>query len=82
MSNKRVGIITHYYGGLSVGIITLENTLKVGDKVRIEGTTTNFEQEIDEMQYEHKAIEEGEKGQEIGVKVKDKVREGDEVFLL
>jgi putative protease len=82
MSDKRIGIITHYYGGLSVGIITLEDTLKIGDKIRIEGATTNFEQEISEMQYEHKSIEEGEKGQEVGVKVKDKVREGDEVFIV
>jgi putative protease len=82
MADKKVGTITHYYGGLSVGIVTLTDALKIGDKVRVEGATTNFEQDISEMQFEHKSIDEATKGQEVGIKVKDKVREGDEVFIL
>ena len=81
MAEKKIGEITHYYTNIGVGIIMLSDALKVGQKVRVMGATTDFEQEIDEMQYNHESIEEGASGQEIGIKVKDKVRDGDEVYL-
>lgn len=82
MADKKIGTITHFFDKISVGIIKLDGKLKVGNKVRIQGGTTNFEQEISEMQLEHESIQEGKKGQEVGVKVKEKVREGDVVYIL
>jgi putative protease len=82
MPNKKIGTVTHFYTDISVGIIELEENLKVGDTVKFEGSTTDFEQEIKSMQYDHKDIEEAKKGREVGVKVEDKVREGDEVYLV
>lgn len=82
VAEKQIGEITHFYTNIGVGIIKLSEPLKVGQTVRIMGATTDFEQEIKEMQYDHENIEEGEAGQEVGVKVKDKVREGDEVYLV
>lgn len=76
----KIGTITHYYTHLQVGIIKLDQDLKNGDKVLFKGHTTSFEQIIDDMEFDHKKIEVGKKGQEIGVKVSEKVREGDEVF--
>jgi len=78
---KKVGTITHYYSNIEVGIIKLETSLKVGDTIRIEGYTSSFEQPVTEMQFNHKNIEEAKKGQEVGIKVNEKVREGDEVYL-
>lgn len=78
---KKIGVVTHYYTDLNVGIIKLDGKLSVGDTVQFKGATTDFEQAVSEMQYDHKDIEEGKKGQEVGVKVGDKVREGDEVYL-
>ena len=82
MADKKIGTITHFFDKISVGIIKLNGKLKVGDKVRIEGGTTNFEQEISEIQLEHESIPEGKKGQEVGIKVNEKVREGDDVYIL
>jgi len=82
MSEKKMGTITHFFDKISVGIIKLDGVLKIGDKVKFQGSKTNFEQEITEMQIEHEKIEEAKKGQEVGIKVNEKVREGDEVFLL
>ena len=82
MADKKIGIITHFFDKISVGIIKLDGKLKVGDKVRIEGGKTSFEQEISEIQLEHESIQEGKKGQEVGIKVSEKVREGNKVFLL
>lgn len=82
MADKKIGTITHFFDKISVGIIKLDGKLKVGNKVRIQGGTTNFEQEISEIQLEHESIQEGKKGQEVGVKVNEKVREGDTVYIL
>ncbi len=41
---------------------------------------TDFEQKLESMQVEHQAVEKAESGQGVGIKVSDKVREGDEVF--
>lgn len=80
-AEKPIGEITHYFNHLSVGIVKLKSPLSKGDKVKIKGHTTDIEQTVDEMQFNHEDIESGKKGQEIGIKVKDHVREGDEVFL-
>ena len=78
---KKVGVITHYYDKLGVGIIKLDSDIKIGDRLKFQGHKTDFEQEIGQMQFDHKDIEIGKKDQEIGVKLTDKVRQGDAVYL-
>ncbi|MEM5815594.1 MAG: translation elongation factor-like protein, partial [Candidatus Aenigmatarchaeota archaeon] len=77
-----VGKVTHFYPKISVAVIELENTLKKGDKISIEGRTTNFSQIVESMQIEHKDVNEGIKGQSIGLKVVERVREGDKVYKI
>ncbi len=77
---KLIGKVTHYFTNIGVAVIELEDTLKVGDEISVEGATTNFTQKIDSMQIEHKNVDEAKKGDSIGLKVTDRVREGDQVF--
>lgn len=77
-----MGKIIHYYGNIGVGIIELSGDLGVGDTIRIEGGATSFEQEVESMQIEHEAIQKAKKGQSIGLKMKEKVKEGDEVYKI
>ena len=79
---KQVGVITRYFHKIGVAAIMLEDTLKVGNKISIEGATTDFEMSIRSMQIDRKDIESGSKGQEIAIKVPDRVREKDVVYLL
>jgi len=79
---KKVGIVTHFYDKLGVGIIKLEGPLKKGDHLKFEGHSTNFDQVVSEMQFDHKDIDSGAKGKEVGIKLDDKVREGDKVYLV
>lgn len=79
---EKIGVVTHYYTNIEVGIIKLEKDLELGQRVRFKGATTDFEQEIEDMQYDHEDVEMGEAGQEVGVKVDEKVREGDEVYAV
>jgi putative protease len=80
MKEKKIGEVTHFFDHISVGIIKASNPIKVGDKVHFKGHTTDFEQVITEMQFDHKSIDSAKKGQEFGLKVKEQVREGDDVL--
>jgi putative protease len=77
---KPIGEVTHYYGNLGVAIVKFSKAVKVGAQLHFKGATTDFEEVIKSMQYDHKDISEAKKGQEVGIKVSEKVREGDQVF--
>ena len=77
-----LGQVTHYYSKIGVAIIHLESPLKVGDRIAIVGSTSDLEQDVKSMQVEHQSIGEANAGDLVGLKVKDKVREGDTVFTL
>ena len=79
---KLIGKISHYFGNINVGIIELAGELKVGDKIHVKGSSTDFEQEIDSMQIEHQEINVAKSGDAIGVKVIQKVKENDQVFKI
>ncbi|HIC94997.1 TPA: translation elongation factor-like protein [Candidatus Bipolaricaulota bacterium] len=77
-----IGKVTHYFSRIGVGAITLSGELKLGDKIRIRGATTDFEQLVESMQIEGKPVERAGAGDSVGLKVKDRVREGDVVYKL
>lgn len=79
---KLIGKVTHYFSKISVAGIELSDTLKVGDKISIEGATTSFEEILDSMQIDNKGVAEARSGDVIGIKVKDKTRPGDHVYLV
>jgi len=79
---KPAGLVTHFYGNLSVAIVKVANGQKigVGETIYFKGHTTDFKQKVGSMQYFHKPIGVAQAGQEVGIKVKDKTREGDKVY--
>ena len=79
---KLVGEVTHYFNNISVAVVKLAEPLKAGEKILIEGATTNIEQTAESMQIEHKEVTEAKAGDSIGLKVQDKVREGDKVYKI
>ena len=77
---KLIGKITHFFSNISVAVLELENSLAVGDKIKIKGRGQEFEQAVDSMQVEHKNVEKAGKGESVGMKVAQKVKEGDLVY--
>jgi putative protease len=75
-----VGKITHFFSKINVAVVELTAPLSVGDKIRIQGPTTDFEQTVQSMQIEHENVKTAKKGQSIGLKVDDRVRENDTVY--
>jgi translation elongation factor EF-Tu-like GTPase len=80
MEEKKIGEVIKFFGKISVAAIRLsEGSLKVGDTIHIVGHTTDVTQTIDSMQIENKNVPEAGAGADIGIKVKDRVREHDVV---
>jgi translation elongation factor EF-1alpha len=79
---KLIGEITHYFTKIGVAVIELSDKLSVGDEILIEGASTNFKQKVTSMQIEHKNVKVAKAGDSIGLKVDDRVREGDQVYKI
>ncbi len=77
-----MGKISHYFTKIGVGVIELSGELKVGDRISIEGATTNLQQTINSMEIEHENVQSASAGQSIGLKAEQRVREGDLVYKL
>jgi translation elongation factor EF-1alpha len=75
-----IGRVTHFFSKISVAVIELKAVLSVGDTIVVKGPNTDFEQAVDSMQIEHQNVERAEKGQSIGLKVAQRVRETDVVY--
>ena len=77
----QVGVVTHYFGHLSVAAVRLESgSLRVGDTIRVLGHTSDFRQRVDSIQIEHQGVTEASAGQEIGLRVSEHAREHDVVY--
>ena len=82
MAEKEVGKVSSYFSHVGVDAIKRSAGLKVGDKIHIKGNTTDFEKEVDGMQIEREEVSKAKKGDHIGIKVPEKVRSSDKVFLV
>lgn len=78
---KPIGEVTHFFGGIGVAIVKFNKAVDVGTRLHFAGATTDFDETLNSMQFDHKEIKTAKKGQEVGIKVGEKVREGDQVFL-
>jgi len=82
MEMKEVGTVAHYFTRINVAVVSLNDNLSVGDRIVVKGSTTSFEQNVDSMQIEHENVASAGRGQSIGLKVKERVREGDKVYKI
>jgi len=80
MADKQIGTVSNYFEHVGVIAIKLVAPLKVGDKIKIVGGEVDFEQTVESMQIQHKSVKNAKKGDEIGVKIKEKARKGYKVF--
>lgn len=82
MDMEEIGKVSHYFSKISVGAIELSGELNVGDKIKFQGATTDFEQMVGSMQIEGENVDGAGPGDSVGLKVEQRVREGDIVYRL
>ncbi len=82
MSENRIGKVTHYFDRIGVAVLGLTDKIKVGDKVHFLGHATDFKQEVISLQIEHQNVNEANPGQDVALKVDQKVHPNDAVFKI
>lgn len=83
MEEKKIGRVLNYFAKVGVAALEItEGELRVGDTIHVKGATTDFTQTVDSMQIEHQSVEKASAGESVGLKVKDRVRQDDEVFVV
>ncbi len=80
MGERQVGTVTHWFGHLGVAAVSLKDALRVGDRVRVKGATTDFTATIDRMQVDHKDVREAKPGDDVAVQLGQKAREHDAIL--
>jgi len=82
MADAKVGTVTHYFDKIGVAVLDLTAGLKVGDTIKISGRGQEFTMTVESLQEEHEQIQEAKKGQAVGMKITQPVKEGDEVYKI
>jgi translation initiation factor IF-2 len=78
-----IGKVVRYFSKIGVAAIRITSgELKVGDTIKIKGHTTDFEQAVDSMQVEHESVQKVEAGKDVGIKVRERVRDDDTIYLV
>ena len=81
MEEKQIGTVIDFFAKIGVAAFRVESgVLKVGDTIHIKGHTTDLTQQVASMQIDRNAIQEAKPGDDVGIKVKDRVRKGDTVY--
>ena len=81
MSEEQIGLISNFFSKIGVAAIQITSgELKVGDTIKIKGSTTDLTQRVDSMEIDRKPIQSAGVGASVGVKVKDRVRPNDIVY--
>ena len=83
MAEQEIGVVSHYFDKIQVAAIRLtDGTLRSGDKIHILGHSTDLQQVVPSIQIEHAAVVEAKAGDEIGIKVDQRVHEHDKVLKI
>jgi len=83
LADFKIGKVTHYYDKIGVAVVELDGGLSTGDKIKfVRGGEDMFEQEVKSMQIEHDKIDSAKKGDIVGLKVDQEVKEDAEVYKI
>ncbi len=81
MVEEKIGIVEHFFTKVSVAAVKItDGELKIGDTIHFVGVHTDFKQKIETMEINRNPVEIVKSGDDVGIKVKDRVREHDVVY--
>jgi len=80
MEEQEIGVVDHFFGKISVGMIKLSGVLKVGDTIHIKGKNSDLSQKIESMRIEFDNVDEAKEGDKVGIKIAEPVHTNDKVY--
>ena len=83
MEEEQVGKVTNFYVKISVAAIEVTaGVIRIGDALHFKGHTTDFKDTVASMEMENQPVDEARPGDEVGIKVKERVRKNDKVYKI
>ncbi len=79
---KEIGKVTKFFDKIMVAVIILTKDVLKGDEIIIKGNNTEVKQKIESMEIDRQKITSAKKGEEIAIKVNQKVNNNDIVYKL
>ncbi len=80
MPEEIIGEVSEFFARPVVAGIELTAPLQLGDKIHIKGHTTDIELTVDSMQINNVDVKQAKPGDDVGIKVSERVRRGDKVY--
>ena len=80
MSEEEVGRVQSYFRKPGVAAMVLTGDLSIGDSIRIQGATTDIDMTVESMQIDLEPVESAGAGDDVGIKVPERVRPNDRVL--
>jgi putative protease len=75
-----IGRVTHYFNHLHVAVLSLTDSLKLGDKIHIIGHSTDLFERVSSMEVNHHPVIWVKPGDDVAIKVIEPVHEHDKVY--
>ena len=82
MPEELIGKVSDFFARPVVAGVDLSGTLKVGDRIHVQGHITDLELVVESMQINNANVDAARAGDSVGIKVPDRVRHGDQVFKI
>ena len=82
MPEIEVGRVSDYFSHIMVAGVDLSAPLQLGDRIHILGHTSDTEMNVDSIQIDHKDTAQAKAGDSVGIRVPQRVRRGDMVYLV
>ena len=82
MPEIEIGKVSDYFARPMVAGVDLTSPLIIGSHIHFLGHTTDLEMDLTSMQINHIDIIEAGAGDSVGIKVTERVRPGDGVYLV
>jgi uncharacterized protein (DUF2132 family) len=78
---ERIGSVIKFFDKTSIAAVKLEfGDLAVGDTVRIKGSSSDFTQTIELMEFDHQPVRKAMRGQFTGIKLSHPAKPFDLVY--
>ena len=77
---KLIGRVSHYFGHIGVAVLELKDKIEEGDEIRFGGGETDFTQKVKSMEVDHEKVKKAKKGDSVGLKTEQKVREDYRIY--
>jgi selenocysteine-specific translation elongation factor len=82
MAEIEIGTVSDFFARPMVAGIALSAPLKIGDTIHIKGHTTDIMMTVQSMQIDNANVSEARTGDAVGIKLTDRARKGDTVFVV